>query len=108
MIRPSEKSLGIAEELVDYVHPGMSRAAAIQEVAQMLDETNSELVEAVNALVNDASASDPRSQAILLEHLKGVLAQYQPWRVKSERQHELFVSNTSTATQSGAAAGRMP
>ena len=108
MIKPSEKSLCIAEELVDYVHPGMSRAAAIQEVAQMLDEMNSELVEAVSALVNDASAPDPQSQAVLLEHLKETLAQYQPWRVKNERQHELFVSNTSTATQSSAVAGQMP
>jgi hypothetical protein len=107
MIRPSEKSLSLAEELIDYVHPGMSRAAALHEVAHMVDDMNAELVEAVGALLANPGATR-ESNEILLSHLRRVLAEYKPWRMEVESQHELFASNTQTGTQSPSVAGQMP
>lgn len=108
MIRPSEKALSIAEDLLDYVHPGMSRAAALQEVAQMVDEMNSELLEAIQALLAEADRSGLGPNDALLHHIRQLLVEYQPWRVDSASQHELFGPRTSTATRSEAIAGKMP
>ena len=108
MIRPSEKALGIAEELLDYVHPGMTRAAALHEIAEMVDEMNTELVEAINTLLVEAERSGPGRHAILLNHIRQLTVAYKPWRAEADHQHELFSSLTSTATKSTALAGQMP
>lgn len=108
MSRPSEKSLILAEDLLDYVHPGMTRAAALQEIAQMVDEMNAELVNSVSALLANPEPASPGSHEILLSHLKRVLADYKPWRLEVESQHELFAANTQTVTHPRAVAGQMP
>jgi len=109
MNRPSEKALSIAEDLLDYVHPGMTRAAALHEVASMVDDTNSELLEAVNALVAEVEQSGQGSHTVLLNHLRHVLVDYQPWEAEPDSQHELFGAETSTCTTSTeAVAGQMP
>lgn len=108
MTKPSEKSLSVAEDLLDYVHPGMPRAAALHEVAQMVDEMNSELVETVSALIVELESSRPGSHTVLLTHLKHLLADYKPWRAESKSQHELFSPETTTVTQAGTVAGQMP
>jgi hypothetical protein len=108
MNKPSERALSIAEELLDYVHPGMSRAAALQEVAQMVDAVNADLVEAVNELLAEAERSGPGPQGDLLHRLRQLLVDYRPWRAEEEGGHELFASNTSTGSQAHAIAGQMP
>lgn len=108
MTRPSEKALCIAEELIDYVHPGMTRAAALHEIANMVDEMNSELVEAISAMLAEVERSSPDSHTALFNHLRELLSDYKPWRVETERQHELFPANTSTATKALSVAGQMP
>jgi hypothetical protein len=90
MIRPSEKSLAVAEELLDYVHPGMPRAAALQEVAQMVDGMNVELLAAVHALINEMEPASPNAHDVLLNH------------------HELFTPPTETVSSPTAVAGQMP
>jgi hypothetical protein len=108
MTRPSEKALCIAEDLLDYVHPGMTRAAALHEVADMVDEMNSELVETVSALLVEVERTGPGPHATLFHHLRELLADYKPWHVATDHQHELFPSLTSTATKTVAVAGQMP
>jgi hypothetical protein len=108
MIRPSEKALGVAEDLLDYVHPGMTRAAATHEVAQMVDEMNTELLEAITTLLAELERTGPGPHAVLINHLRHLLADYRPWRTEPDRQHELFESLTSTATKTREVAGRMP
>lgn len=108
MSRPSEKAQDIAEELLDYVHPGMTRAAAIQEIATLVDEMNSDLIEVVTALANEVSVGDTGRHAVLLHHLREVLANYQPLRFDAEGQHELFPTLTHTSTGTVAVAGQMP
>jgi len=109
MIRPSEKSLGIAEDLLDYVHPGMTRAAALQEVAQMVDEMNVELVEAVQALLAELEQSDRGAKTVLINHLRHILVDYTPWHTNNAAQHELFTSDTeSRNSASPSVAGQMP
>lgn len=108
MSRPSEKALSIAEELLDYVHPGMSRAAAIEEIATIVDDMNAELLEVVSALVAEAQKSNSGQYAVLINHLREISANYKPEHGDSEAQHELFVAQTVTHTAPGAVAGQMP
>jgi hypothetical protein len=108
MSRPSEKAATIAEELVDYVHPGMNRAAAIQEIAAMIDATNAELLEVVSALLNEAETNGPGSHAVLLNHLREIAVNYKPLHSDLDGQHELFTSETDTTTATNAVAGQMP
>jgi hypothetical protein len=98
MSRPSEKACQLAEELVDYVHPGMSRAAAITEVAAMVDEMNGELVELVESLLEQAERTGAGQHAVLIQHLREIIQNYRPVRFDADGQHELFVSGTSTET----------
>lgn len=108
MIRPSEKSMVVAEELLDYVHPGMPRAAALQEVAQMVDGMNAELLSSVCALISEMEHAGAGSHEVLLTHLKHVLAEYKPWTADAQEQHELFAAATQTATSANVVAGQMP
>jgi len=108
MIKPSEKSLSIAEDLLDYVHPGMSRAAALSEVAQMVDEMNNELVEAIQALIEELEKSPNSSCQVLVNHLRHVLTDYKPWHTDEGAQHELFSPTTISRNSTPAVAGQMP
>lgn len=107
MSRPSEKAAELAEELLDYVHRGMSRAAVVREVATMIDESNQELLEGVEALLADVQRTGSGAHAVLLNHLRTVLVYYQPFEADAEGQHELFSSNTQTQTRDPVS-GRMP
>ena len=108
MIRPSEKAILVAEELLDYVHPGMPRAAALQEVAQMVDGMNAELLASVYALIVELEQTKAGSHDVLLSHLKHVLAEYKPWTADAQEQHELFASTTQTVSSPNVVAGQMP
>lgn len=108
MSRPSEKALTLAEDLLDYVHPGMPRAAAVQEMAQMIDEMNSELVEVVSSAVNELEKCGHGPSYALLTHLRRIALDYKPCVIDSQVQHELFASETATVTQPAPVAGQMP
>ena len=98
MSRPSEKASQLAEELLDYVHPGMNRAAAIEEVAAMVDEMNSELLGVIEALLAEAENIGAGQHAVLINHLGEILKNYHPLQFDPESQHELFAASTSTQT----------
>jgi hypothetical protein len=104
MSRPSEKACQLAEELVDYVHPGMSRAAAINEVAAMVDGMNAELVDVIETLLEQAERTGPGQHAVLIHHLREITQNYRPIRSEAEGQHELFASDTSTESPPAAKA----
>src|SRR5215471_10919238 len=89
MNHPSEKALSIAEEMLDYVHPGMSRAAALRELAGMIDEMNADLVDAVTALTHEVKRCETGQCVGPLYHLQEVARQYLPWDDRREEQHEL-------------------
>jgi hypothetical protein len=99
--RPSEKALGLAEELLDYVHPGMTRAAAIREMAMLIDGMNEELVQMAATLVNAAQPEERGRLATLMGRLQAILAEYEP--LHAALQEESYPSvRTATA---GAVAG---
>ena len=108
MSRPSEKALGIAEELLDYVHPGMSRAAAVEEIASMIDDMNTELLEVVTAILERSQGQFGGHPVGWADHLRELLTAYQPWRPDPHAQHELFTSETVTSTHAAPIAGQMP
>ncbi len=103
MSRPSEKASGIAEELLDYVHPGMSRAAATDEIARMVDELNAELMDVVMALLAAVEKDGPGPHAVLLNHLREISSNYKPLATDADAQHELFSPATDTQTGSARA-----
>jgi hypothetical protein len=107
MKRPSEKAQGIADELLDYVHPGMSRAAASDELAGMVDEMNADLVEAVVNLLDEAERTGPGPFTGWLNRLREVARSYTPARASTDLQHVLFLSTTVTAN-SPSRPGQMP
>ena len=86
----------------------MSRGAAIDEIATMIDEMNTELLEVVNALMTEVEKSDSRQHAVLLNHLHEILVNYKPMQVNPNDQHQLFSSATETQTAVGVVAGQMP
>lgn len=105
---PSEKAVQLAEELLDYAHPGMTRAAAIREMATMIDESNRELIEVVDALLADVERTGSGQHAVLLNHLRTISLNYEPHSVAAETQHELFTADTQTQNSESAVAGQMP
>lgn len=72
---PSAKAQCLAEEILDHVDHGLTRAARIQELAAMIDEAWNELVAAATTLVNEAegdhSPPDPHTLARLNRALAG-------------------------------------
>lgn len=98
MNHPSEKALGIAEELIDYVHPGMNRAAAIEEIATIVDGMNDELVEAAAALASEVERSGPGQHLELLNHLREVSLHYNHWQSEIGGQHDLVAATTRTSS----------
>jgi hypothetical protein len=89
MNRPSEKALRLGEELFDYVPYGLTRSNAVQELAEMADEANQDLLEAVRAVLHDAQRNGGGPAAVHVAHLQRVLAEYEPVIWSSEAQGEL-------------------
>lgn len=109
MSHPSEKATSIAEELVDYVHPGMSHNAAVREIATMIDSMNVELLEVTAALLREADTIGLSRQTVLLNQLSKIVAAYEPVKSDSTGQHELFALNAATATNNAhIVPGQMP
>ena len=48
MKQPSEKALRLAEEIFDHVAYGLTRSDVLQELAEMVDESNGNLLESVS------------------------------------------------------------
>lgn len=89
MNRPSEKALTLGEELFDYVPYGLTRFNAVQELAEMVDEANQDLLEAVRAVLLDAQRAGGLPAAFHVTHLQRVFAEYEPVIWSFEAQGEL-------------------
>ena len=90
MKRPSEKALSLGEEIFDYVAYGLSRSDAIQELAEMVDESNAELLEAVNTVLQDAQCNGGVPAAFHVAHLQRVFPSYEPILWPPDSQGELI------------------
>jgi hypothetical protein len=99
MNRPSETALTLGEALFDYVPYGMTRFIAVQELAEMVDESNRELLEAVRAVLLDAQGNGGVPAAIHVAHLQRAVSEYEPIAWTAEVQDEL------AGPPSGAVAG---
>jgi hypothetical protein len=89
MNRPSEKALRLGEELFEYVPYGLTRSNAIQELAEMADEANQDLREAVRAVLQDAQRNGGVPTAFHVAHLQRVFSDYEPLGWSSVAQGEL-------------------
>ena len=107
MKQPSERALAVAEQLVDYVHPGMSRSAATREIAEIIDEANAELVTAVEHLLAEAERFGTAASPQLLAELRHVCREFQPIpRVNEQDAQDLF--GAKTPIQANLFSGEMP
>lgn len=109
MSAPSEKATNLAEELVDYVHPGMSRNAAAREIATMIDSMNAELIATVTSLLQEPETAPHTRRVMLLDNLRVLIAAYKPVELDSSAQHELFDPTGHPITSdTHIIAGKMP
>jgi hypothetical protein len=89
MKRPSEKALSLGEEILNYVAYGLTRHDAIQELAELVDEANGELLEAVSAVLQDAERNGGVPAALHVAHLRRVFPSYEPIPWPPDTQGEL-------------------
>ena len=78
MRQPSKISLVVAGEILDHVNYGLSRPDIIREWAEVIDEHNVPLLEAVCDLIDSADTSQGVPDARYIEKLRAILAEYQP------------------------------
>ncbi|MCU0786263.1 MAG: hypothetical protein MUF81_19895 [Verrucomicrobia bacterium] len=78
MKRPSEKALSLAEEIFNHVAYGLTRRDAIQELAEMVDESNGSLLESVSAMLEDAQRNGGVPTAFHVAQLRRVFSDYEP------------------------------
>jgi hypothetical protein len=98
MKRPSQRALDLADEILDHVRHGMTRADALHELADMIDENNAELLRATRAVVGDINHNGSPPDGESVARLREVLHDYQPWPVAASDHEELFTGATTSPT----------
>ncbi len=88
MQRPSKKAILLGEELCDYVTYGLTRNNVIEELAEMSDESNREILEAVRSVLQDAQRNGGFTN-VHIAHLQRVFLDYEPFPRLSDSQGEL-------------------
>jgi hypothetical protein len=96
MKRPSERALGLAEEIMDHVRYGLTRADALYELAEMIDNHNEELLSAIGDTLRDAERSGRIVGHDVLARLREAARDYQPVRVGAGDHPDLFVPQPAT------------
>ena len=98
MKRPSERALELADEILDHVRYGLTRADALHELADMIDESNGELLRAARAVAGDITRNGRPPDREAVARLREVLHDYQPWPVAVGDQEEFFKGATTSPT----------
>jgi hypothetical protein len=96
MKRPSERALGLAEEILGHVRYGLTRADALYELAEMIDEHNEELMSAVGSTLRDAERHGGFAGPDALAQLREAVRDYRPVVVASGDHPDLFVPRPAT------------
>lgn len=90
MNQPSNKALQLGEELFDYVAYGLMRPTAIRELASIVDDHYSELLEAVGLLLRYAELHGGATSPLHVAHLQQVFWEYQPKHTPPDSQSEII------------------
>ncbi|MCI0744338.1 MAG: hypothetical protein L0Y58_02930 [Verrucomicrobia subdivision 3 bacterium] len=77
MTPPSKASLGLAEEILDHVNYGLSRADIIREWAEIIDEGNLPLIEAAAELLDSADLNNGVPEPHYISRLRDAMADFQ-------------------------------
>ena len=77
----------MAEEIIDHVNYGLSRADILREWAEVIDENNLTLLEAASDLIDSAETNSGVPDARYVHKLQRVLAEYQPQTEHLSRTH---------------------
>jgi hypothetical protein len=78
MRQPSEHSQKLAEEILDHVNYGLSESDKIREWAEVIDEHNRPLLEALSDLIDSADINRGIPDQRYIQKLRALLEQYQP------------------------------
>ena len=92
MRKPSKNSLDVAEELLDHVTYGLTRPDILREWAEVMDEHNRPLLEAVADLIDSSDMNSGVPDPRYVQRLRTVLANYQ---LQSERRAQAQFSSES-------------
>jgi hypothetical protein len=90
MKRPSAQALDLADEILDHVRHGLTRADALYELADLIDDHNAELLRAIRRLLGDAAHGGGSPGRDTLADLEAVARDYQPLRPADDVQADLF------------------
>lgn len=96
MKRPSEHALDLAEAILNHVNYGLTRADALYELAEMIDDYNGELLSAAGAALRDAERNGGFTSSDALAQLRDALRGYQPSRTGLGDHPDLFVARPAT------------
>jgi hypothetical protein len=96
MKRPSEYALGLAEEMLDHVRYGLTRADALYELAAAIDEHNDELLSAIGAALRDAERHGGVAGPETVSQLRDAAREYQPLRIPADDHPDFFVPQPAT------------
>jgi hypothetical protein len=96
MKRPSERALGLAEEILDHVRYGLTRADALYELAEMIDEHNDELLSVIGDTLRDAERHGGLADPDALAELREAVRDYQPLRIAADDHPDFFVEQPAT------------
>ena len=96
MKRPSDQALDLAEKILDHVRYGLTRADALYELADMIDESNEELLRAVRSALREAEWRSGPSSSEATVQLRETLREYLPQRTETDAQRDLFLSQPAT------------
>jgi hypothetical protein len=75
----------VAEEILDHVNYGLTRSDVIREWAEIIDENNLALLEAINDLLDNAEMNNGTPDARYFRKLRAMLADHH-----SQSEHEVL------------------
>ena len=90
MKEPSDKAFVLAENFLEYSGRGLTRSDMLRELAELADENNAKLLEAINEMLHEVERGNSNIRPECLSRLHRTLTEYLPVRTGQDAQGDLF------------------
>lgn len=90
MKEPSDKAFVLAESFLEYSGRGLTRSDMLRELAELVDENNTELLEAIHEMLYQVEHGTANIRPDCLSRLHRTLTEYLPVRTGQDAQGDLF------------------